>query len=75
MREWCQCGSGINTLSKRQVKQWRTNHRHDAQSDPEPDKQGSEARVELAWPREYESDNGMTVVPVINARIGFVPND
>jgi hypothetical protein len=68
VKEFCSCNAAIHTLSKRQVKLWRTNHRHDAQSDPEPDKQGSQAHVERAAQYDYDQSS-------YTARIGFQAND
>jgi hypothetical protein len=68
MREFCSCGSGITTISRRQVRYWRENHRHDAQEQPEPDKNGAEAITE----RRYSTEHGDPYEAT--ARIGFTPN-
>ena len=70
MYESCSCGAGVNTFSKRYVKEWRSGHRHDAAKEvaPEPDKNGSEAYVERANQFDHEAQKPIT------ARIGFQPN-
>lgn len=71
MREWCSCGASIRA-TRRDVLQWRTSHRHDA-NDPEPQKQGTQSQVETAW-RDPTTDDGLRVIPDVRARIGFTPN-
>jgi len=66
VKQWCACGSGINTISRRQVRIWRENHHHPA--DQEPDKQGSEAVTERRPSTEHLDEYEFT------ARIGFTPN-
>lgn len=68
MREWCGCGAGIHSRSKRAVKDWRANHYHDGKPDPETDKNGSEAMTERRGQHDY--DDG----PRFSARIGFQPS-
>lgn len=70
MREWCNCGSSIRAQRK-DVLAWRTSHRHDAHTEPEPepDKQGSTSHIELRWQPPHEPS-----MPVVQARIGFTPN-
>ena len=52
---------------------WRTSHRHDSREEPEPDKQGSQAHVELAF-RDPFSERFTSRLPDVQARVGFVPN-
>jgi hypothetical protein len=77
MREWCSCGAAIRG-TKRTVYEWRTNHRHTGNEEPEPDKQGAIAQTETAGRRYYESTDGGyggQLVPIVQARIGFTPNE
>ena len=72
MREWCGCGASIRARRK-DVLVWRDKHRHDAQSEPEPDKNGAQAQVETAW-RPGFTDDSIRSIPDVQARIGFTPN-
>lgn len=48
MKEWCGCGAGIEG-KPRQVKRWRTEHRHpEPTPEREPEKGGSTSSVQVA---------------------------
>lgn len=75
MREWCNCGSGIRTVSPRRINAWRRDHRHSSDEPSEPEKNGAHADVWLAGGRYFESESISHDVPVVNAkRVGFSPN-
>jgi len=76
VQEWCQCGASIKARRK-DVIAWRTEHRHDVTPEPEPEKQGAFAQAEHAGPRTHEHGERSEAhdMPIVYARIGFVPND
>lgn len=76
MREWCGCGASIRAR-RSDVLRWRTTHRHDGKEEPEPQREGAHAYVENAGARthEYGERDGYQDMPVVNARIGFTPNE
>jgi hypothetical protein len=74
MREWCNCGSGIRTVSPRRINAWRAEHKHAVSEPDEPEMGGSHAVVELAGDRYFEHVSSSHDVPIVQARLGFGPN-
>lgn len=74
IREWCGCGAAFHSHSIRRVREWRHGHYHDGKPDPEPEKQGTTAQVEMAY-RDTARDDSERRIPDINARMGFNPNE
>lgn len=76
MRESCQCGGFIASLRRRDVREWRDNHIHEGRPEPEPDKNGAEARVEHFGNRNFEhfGPDGYGVDhPIVIVKTGFQP--
>ena len=74
MQEWCACGASIKAR-RRDVLAWRKTHGC-VKAEAEPDKQGAFAQAEHAGPRSYEHGERSEShdMPIVYARIGFVPN-
>ena len=73
MQEWCSCGGSVKGR-RRDVISWRTSHNCAPKADSEPEMQGSQAHIEHAGDRFYETSPAFAEMPVVQARIGFVPN-
>lgn len=74
MREWCNCGSGIQAFSSRRITAWRNDHHHSVPEPDEPEMSGSHATVEHSGRRYFESESPRVDVPIVQARTGFARN-
>lgn len=75
MQESCACGASIKARRK-DVVEWRGQHTcPDRTVEPEP--QGAHAQVEHAGGRTHEHGERSEShdMPIVYARVGFVPND
>lgn len=71
MQEWCACGAAFKTRNYRRLTEWRKTHRHEQQSQPEPEMQGSHASTELSYQDETRDDSERYFAPI---RLGFQRN-
>lgn len=60
MQEWCTCNASFKMHSYKRLIEWRTNHRHEPHSEPDPAPQGSMSVTE----RSYQSEP-------VELRLGF----